>query len=203
MVVFLPLLVVVLVFSREESHIFINRFHRDLLDTLMFYWTYLGDGLVLSILIVALLMVSLRHFLTGLAAFATGGLLAQLMKLVFFSDFPRPFKYFALHDTGYQLYLVPGVDQLTWLSFPSGHTSTAFSVFFALSLLSGKKYMEVLLFLLALGVGYSRIYLSQHFLMDVVAGAFIGLLTGGLSWWWLQRYSAQKLDQPLSFRKRK
>jgi membrane-associated phospholipid phosphatase len=37
--------------------------------------------------------------------------------------------------------------------------------------------------LLALGVGYSRIYLMQHFLTDVLAGAWLGTLCALLGTW--------------------
>ena len=42
-----------------------------------------------------------------------------------------------------------------------------------------------MLALLAAGLGLSRIYLSQHFTEDVVAGATIGTLTAYLVYRWL------------------
>jgi membrane-associated phospholipid phosphatase len=194
---FSVLFLLVLVYSREETHIMINSFHTPFLDILMKYWTSLGDGIVLVILLLGLMLVSLRHFFIGLAAYTFGGLGAQLFKQLFFNDFARPFKYFEINQISYDLYLVPGVDMNSWFSFPSGHTSTAFALFFALALMSKNKVTQIGLFILAAGVGYSRIYLSQHFLMDVVGGAFIGMIFGWLAWKWISRYSKPWLNLPL------
>lgn len=110
---------------------------------------------------------------------------------------PRPVKYFEILGSEYELYLVPGVDINNWFSFPSGHTATAFAVSFAMALLIRSKTGQYALLLLALGVGYSRIYLSQHFLVDVVAGSIIGILTGWLAWLMFNRINKNWLDRSL------
>jgi membrane-associated phospholipid phosphatase len=51
----------------------------------------------------------------------------------------------------------------------------------------------LLLLLLAVLVGYSRIYLSQHFLADVVAGSFIGVAGGVLCVYWCRNIHEDKL----------
>lgn len=48
------------------------------------------------------------------------------------------------------------------------------------SLCVRRKYISFLLFLFALCVGYSRIYLGVHYLGDVVFGAVLGILIGYL-----------------------
>lgn len=66
--------------------------------------------------------------------------------------------------------------------FYSSHASNTF--FFAnfMTLMLGKKYrwLPVLLFIWAILVSYSRIYLGVHFPMDVLMGAAAGFLIGGL-----------------------
>lgn len=198
-VIIFPLLfVATLLYSREETHIAINSIHTSYLDVLMKYWTYLGNGIVLIILIIGLLFISLRLFFSGIAAFAIGGVITQLLKVLIFSKFPRPIKYFELYHPEFHLHLVPGVHMLTWLSFPSGHTATAFSLFFALALFTKNKFTQLALFIMATGVGYSRIYLSQHFLMDVVGGSLIGIITGWIAWIWLKRYDNNWIDNSIS-----
>lgn len=159
-----------------------NGCHNSYIDLLMRYWTLLGDGNLQVILVLVLLLISFRYFFTALTAFIFSGLSVQFFKRVFFSDFPRPAKYFELSVTDYELYLVPGVELSSWFSFPSGHTATAFALFFALALLTKSKIGQAGLLLLAIGVGYSRIYLSQHFLMDVVGGSLLGMTMGWLAW---------------------
>ncbi len=60
-------------------------------------------------------------------------------------------------------------------SFPSGHTMAAFGLYTFLALLMrGRGLLSLFWLFIAIMVGISRIYLAQHFLRDVLAGAFIG-----------------------------
>jgi undecaprenyl-diphosphatase len=59
-------------------------------------------------------------------------------------------------------------------SFPSGHTSLSFSNATSLFLTTQKWYLAAPAYLWACGVGYSRIYLGQHYPSDVIAGAITG-----------------------------
>jgi undecaprenyl-diphosphatase len=62
-------------------------------------------------------------------------------------------------------------------SFPSGHTSSAFSAVTALSRAYPKWYVIAPSFLWASAVGYSRMYLGVHYPTDVAAGAALGVGT--------------------------
>jgi undecaprenyl-diphosphatase len=68
-------------------------------------------------------------------------------------------------------------------SFPSGHTSTAFATATTLSLEYKKWYVVVPAYLWAAGVGYSRLYLGEHYPTDVLAGAVVGAGSAWLSHW--------------------
>jgi membrane-associated phospholipid phosphatase len=59
-------------------------------------------------------------------------------------------------------------------SFPSGHTSMAFSTATSLSLCYPKWYVIVPAFIWAGSVGYSRMYLGVHYPSDILAGALLG-----------------------------
>lgn len=61
------------------------------------------------------------------------------------------------------------------LSFPSGHTSSAFATATSLSLAYPKWYVIAPSFLWAGTVGYSRMHLGVHYPSDVLAGALIGI----------------------------
>jgi len=59
-------------------------------------------------------------------------------------------------------------------SFPSGHTTDAFVFATALSFAYPKWYIIIPVYLWALAVGYSRMYLGVHYPSDVLGGIIIG-----------------------------
>ncbi len=68
-------------------------------------------------------------------------------------------------------------------SFPSGHVSVAFSTATSLALITKKWCVAVPAFVWASGVGYSRMYLGQHYPSDVIAGAITGAAGAYVAHW--------------------
>jgi len=62
-----------------------------------------------------------------------------------------------------------------YLSFPSGHTTTAFAIAMSLSLMFPR--YALLFFLYAFIMAYSRVACYMHYISDVTAGAFVGVAT--------------------------
>lgn len=73
-------------------------------------------------------------------------------------------------------------------SFPSGHTSSAFSTATSLSIAFPKWYVIAPSYLWAGAVGYSRMHLGVHYPSDVLAGAVIGAGTAYLSYYLDKKY---------------
>lgn len=144
-----------------------------------FYWaTRLAEPVSFAIL--AVLFFFQRYsagLLIGLGGFLTLGL-GQLLKRSF--GYPRPVRFLRENGLPETLFApIEGVDiHSGFTSFPSGHTFGAFVLFGLVALLLPKKqaWLIVLLAGLALLVGISRIFLVQHFLMDVAAGAWCGFV---------------------------
>jgi membrane-associated phospholipid phosphatase len=144
------------------------------LDNIFLAWTFLGDGWMWVIVVLLTAYLQRKKLLLVLCCIAVSTLLAQGGKHLLFPDELRPAadprELPAIHT-------VPGVELHTSQSFPSGHTSAAFTIFLLACYLIPHRSTLPVGFILALGVGYSRIYLSQHFPVDVAAGMVVGSLT--------------------------
>ena len=169
-------------FSQEELFLAINRLNSPSLDTFFYFITYLGDGIFFGVIILILLFKKYSQALLGLVVFISTSFAAQFLKRVVFSDDLRPF---AELGNEYSLHQVEGVKQVMTLSFPSGHTTTAFALGMFLAWKILPSYWGWFLGILAALVGYSRVYLGQHYIEDIYVGAILGV---GLTWliiWWL------------------
>jgi membrane-associated phospholipid phosphatase len=73
------------------------------------------------------------------------------------------------------LKLAPGLKLHQLHSFPSGHTASAFGMFYLLSVFFGSRAYSALFFTLALLVGISRVFLIQHYFEDIYFGSLTGI----------------------------
>lgn len=194
----LLLLVVVMVllsvYSKARLHIFSNEMNSPFFDLFFKYITNLGDGVMIALLLVVLLFVKYRYALAFLTGSLAASLIINLIKKVFLHDILRPSKYFDLYET-YQLHLVEGVKLHSYQSFPSGHTTTAFNLFFMLALLVENRWLKLLFLTIATVVAYSRVYLSQHFLIDIAAGSVFGVVSIFFAFYFFNRGDKSWLDK--------
>jgi membrane-associated phospholipid phosphatase len=70
-------------------------------------------------------------------------------------------------------------------SFPSGHTAAAWFMFFWFALLGKSRIWGLFVAFLAVGVAYSRVYLMQHFPVDIAVGACIGFASSALVYYFM------------------
>jgi undecaprenyl-diphosphatase len=77
-------------------------------------------------------------------------------------------------------------------SFPSGHTATSFACATVLSYFVPRAAPAF--YLLALGIGFSRIYVGVHWPLDVQGGSVIGLAIGLAVTALLQRGAGRRLS---------
>jgi membrane-associated phospholipid phosphatase len=188
------LALVLLIWSKQDIHIFINKVNNTFFDYFFKYATYLGDGLFVVLITVAFLFFSIRHFFVFTLSGVLGGILAQFFKRIIFPSALRPK---ALFNDIYELYLVPGVEMHSYHSFPSGHTTSAFALFLVLAYFAPKKWMKTACLFLAILVAYSRIYISQHFLIDVYFGGILGVISGLIGIYLLSKPTNKWLDKPI------
>lgn len=162
--------------GREGLFRLFNGHYNPLLDRVMFFATLMGEGLF-SVLVLLMLMAlpafrSGWYFTAALLGNVLPALLTQWIKGVV--DAPRPLRFF---QEASWIHTLPEWPRLMQRSFPSGHTTAAFSLFCFLSLVLSPKYKWVgaVFFALALLSGISRMYLAVHFFIDVYVGSIIGV----------------------------
>ena len=149
----------------------INKEHTPFLDFFFKNMSGVGNALSIFVFLAITLRFKLKYLYFFILAFAIESIFIVLGKKVFFNDV---FKEQGILD---QINFVEGVKVRKHHSFPSGHTAYSFFVatFFVLKL--NKFSYSILLFLIAALIGVSRMYLVQHFFVDVFTGAIVGTLS--------------------------
>ena len=171
-IIWIIMFVLLMYYGKINCHLLLNSFHTTIGDYFFKYITEVG-GSIPFIILGLLLFYNYRNFIFLGLSQGLSSLITFVIKRVM--QIPRPSVIF--NELGIELPVVNGVDLHHSLSFPSGHTTTAFATFFVLAVIIKNKYIKLLCLIIAILGGYSRIYLSQHFITDVLAGALIGLLS--------------------------
>ena len=187
---------------KGELHLLLCDRHTHARDIFYRYYITLAEWLPYVICVALLLFAKLGEGIFASTAMLLSTLLTQVCKHIV--NAPRPVTWFTEHCPDIQLPLVDGVRMNLWYSFPSGHTTSFFAMTLVLcSLLTRKprnpRYprttstlIQLLLFALATLGAYSRIYLSQHFAMDVFAGLLVGVLSTLASYAIFYRFQDKK-----------
>jgi len=144
---------------------------------------YLVGG---ALLFVVFRKKNLSWATSGLFLFSTvavSGLSADLVK--YLAGRARPRLYFNEQLYGFDFFHW----QYAWTSFPSGHSATAFSVAILLAILYPRWRFAALFG--GILVAFSRIVLAHHYISDVIAGSFLGIVSSVLLY---NLYFKSKLD---------
>ncbi len=164
-------------------NVWLSKHYQPNLGYFFKYYTYFGEEwlLVLIVLLLIFLIKNKSFALRLSAALIINSLSTIVLKYLIFNQ-NRP----KLILQEFNLIFTNGVAVNLHNSFPSGHTSAAFAMAFALAFWFAKPRLSAFVLLMAIGVGFSRIYLQQHFLEDIVGGALVGAvaacLAAGFSW---------------------
>lgn len=99
------------------------------------------------------------------------------------------------HEPTLQTLIHPVLECGGQYGFASSHAANTFALATGLWLLVGKQHPWVKwLYLWAILVAYSRIYVGAHYPLDILAGAGIGVLAAQLCVWVLYRFNSQFTD---------
>ena len=150
-----------------QSHL-----RNDVLDCIMPLITKLGDGGIVWICLSLLLILCRKTRKTGIAM-AVSLVLEALCCNIILKPFVARIRPCDV-NTAVQL-LVPRPSDY---SFPSGHTGASFAA--ASALFFSKSRLWIPSLLLAILIGFTRLYLYVHYPSDVLAGALVGIMLGWL-----------------------
>jgi 4-amino-4-deoxy-L-arabinose transferase-like glycosyltransferase/membrane-associated phospholipid phosphatase len=170
-------------FSAEGYHwLFLSINHKSdwLSPAFLHHLTIFGDGNFILCLVLLFAHRRPDFLVAVLIAAIIGGLCAQSLKALFEASRPPSVfmaDEFRLVGKGYKN-----------LSFPSGHTLSAFLAAGLVMFFNRARWLWLLLLTLATGVGLSRIWLGVHWPIDTLVGAALGLLSALFTYALINRF---------------
>lgn len=183
----------------RDFFLYLNSLHTPFFDGAVFLYSGLiiWIPLILFFLFVLIykkpLQVWLPIIISVLTLSVAGIVLSELIFKPYFSRF-RPTFHPDFMDQIRILYEYTGGGEY---GFTSGHSAFAFGFATFTSFLFRYKPYIIVIFLWAIGMAYSRIYLGVHFISDVAAGALIGIVLGIGTYYLYRRLVMRRLSLDL------
>ena len=152
----------------------------DVMDAIMKGITYIAEVGWFWILLGVVLIFFKKTRKYGVLVILGLGIASCINNLVLKQIFerPRPFNF-----DGWPADFVfpnPLIEKPHSFSFPSGHTSSSLGAATPLLIKANKK-LGIPMFILALLVGFSRVYIHVHYPTDVIVGTIVGIIGGILA----------------------
>lgn len=148
---------------------FLEKIRVPIVNELMLAITTLGEETAfLVIALVVFWCVDKRRGYYLLTVGFLGTIFSQFLKL--FCRVPRPW----VKDSNFTI-LEQAREAAAGYSFPSGHTQSAVGIFGSLAYTEKRKWLRIVLIVLAALVGFSRMYIGVHTPADVIVGAAISV----------------------------
>ncbi len=164
--------------TREVVFLWLNKDLGNIADLLFNFISHLAEGWIWIPYFIFIFGWFKKDAIFILMNFLISTLLTQIPKNFIWAKVGRPL---ASNIAPEQIHTVKGVEVHFWNSFPSGHTATAFTLFLLTVYLFPKRTVLMIGFLYAIACGYSRIYLGQHFPLDVAGGIIVAIITLSIS----------------------
>ena len=179
-------------FKKGEVELIVNHHFTAGADLFFRMATWGGNGVVFAALLIFFLFYRYYFSLLTLLVIILQTLVVQALKLVVFPGMERPALFFSKVPG---IHYVEGVKMNMLHSFPSGHAATAFSVATLLFLACKNRKLSFAWYGSAIVIAFSRVYLLQHFFIDIFSGAAIGIIVTFSAWYFLERIPFGNKDQ--------
>ncbi|HEY4539776.1 MAG TPA: phosphatase PAP2 family protein [Faecalibacter sp.] len=183
-------------FGRNQLHLAINQYHHPVADQFFKFYTEFGTtGMFILLLFY---IVWKKNWITlGYIAITEiiAGLFNVFVKKAFFKHVHRPSYYF--YQNNIELYLPADAQLQIPYTFPSGHTLLAIIITMTLCTMTNNRLLQGIFSLHFIGIAYSRMYLSKHFMIDTLGGAVLGMFTFILVFYLLNNSNKKFLHHPI------
>ncbi len=180
--------------GKDELFLLLNDDLGKTADRIFVFFTFLGDGIWWIAALILFFLFRKKFLALLFSSFIISEIFVESFKYLILPNEARPIK--AIGDQTL-IHTVTGVEMHTVASFPSGHTTQAFIFFLLACLMVDKKWIVAIGYLYAILIGYSRIYLAQHFPIDVAGGMIIASISVLLSLVIFQNWFSQKNKKAL------
>jgi len=136
--------------------------------------TYFGDGYIWGLTALGLILfgrpIDRQYVLIALGITIINITVFRLLKYLFRRT--RPYYVSPLRELRYR--------RLDSYSFPSGHATTSFGLAFLISCFYPILPVQLAAYSISSLIGFSRIYVGEHYPSDVISGALLGILISNL-----------------------
>lgn len=185
-------------YGKVQIHLYLNQLvGNPVVDYFFYFITYLGDGAFTLLLLPIIFFYNIRLGICAGLSFGIAALSTNLMKYGFYDEVVRPWYVFQwiVHE---KINYVDTSSMHLHNSFPSGHATQAFAIFFVLALYAKNLSVKYFFLAIALLTAFSRVYLSQHWLVDITIGSLVGSVSAIILFsLMIQKNKMERLNVPL------
>ncbi|MBO6517651.1 MAG: phosphatase PAP2 family protein [Bacteroidia bacterium] len=184
--------------DKGQAILDLNHYYNGFTVPFFSFFTRMAEvmGVVLP-LVYLLIFKSIREQLGFLMVAVLTLSLVYFFKNIVYDDAIRPIVYF--ERLGIELTNRSEITLNRKHSFPSGHTAAGFAYFMYLGLNANKKVLKAVFMVIAMLIGISRVFLAQHFVIDIMAGSALGVFIATVVYyfWIFGAKESSKLDRKL------